>query len=337
MPIPSSESDELAKTWGERPDVIRQFLEIRPQNEQLCSEVAYILTKRIGDQGIEYSAITSRAKTLKSFAEKLSRKHYTDPLNDVTDLAGVRIVYLYKSDLAQIEKIVERELQIIEKVDKAEEHDADRFGYSALHYLVKLGRKSSGARYDDLKGLVCEVQVRTVLQDSWAIIDHHLSYKQESDVPKILKRKLNSLSGLFETADDQFDRVRAEREEYRQLVKSKLSSRENFLSQDTNLDTFTEFLKWKFPKKPIARDDSHLSRILTMALRYGYTKLGNLDELVRRTDKAREAVTAERGVTFAVGEMARAIALVHPKYLAGKGWAEDSRALLRKHRALVAN
>jgi ppGpp synthetase/RelA/SpoT-type nucleotidyltranferase len=60
-------------------------------------------------------------------------------------------------------------------------------------------------RYDDLKKLVCEIQVRTVLQDAWAIIDHHLSYKQESDVPKILRRKLNSLAGLVETAHDQFD------------------------------------------------------------------------------------------------------------------------------------
>ena len=33
--------------------------------------------------------------------------------------------------------------------------------------------KSAAARY--LKGMICEIQVRNVLQDAWAIIDHHLS------------------------------------------------------------------------------------------------------------------------------------------------------------------
>lgn len=210
MNSPSTLDDEISKTWEERPDIIRSFIEARPQYEQLCAEVAYILKKRLDDGSIEYSAVTSRAKTLKSFAEKISRKQYESPLSDITDLAGVRVVYLYKADRHLIEKIIETEFDVIEKVDKVEEQEADRFGYGALHYLVHLGRKSSGARYDDLKGLICEIQVRTVLQDAWAIIDHHLVYKQESDVPKVLKRKLNSLSGLFETADDQFDRVRVE-------------------------------------------------------------------------------------------------------------------------------
>lgn len=242
-------SDDLAKAWDERPEVLRAFIDIRPQFEQLCSEIAYILTKRMNESGIEYSAITGRAKTLKSFAGKLSRKQYDYPLKDITDLAGVRLVFLYESDRLHVEKIVESEFEIIEKVDKVEQQDADQFGYGALHYLVYLGRKSSGARYDDLKGLICEIQVRTVLQDAWAIIDHHLVYKHEKDVPKILRRKLNSLAGLFETADDQFDRIRAEREEYKRTVKAQLTSSNKLIDQELNLDTLTEFLKWRFLKR----------------------------------------------------------------------------------------
>jgi ppGpp synthetase/RelA/SpoT-type nucleotidyltranferase len=336
MASQAADSDELAKTWDERPQVIRAFIEIRPQYEQLCSEVAYILSKRMDDRGIEYSAITSRAKTLKSFAEKLSRKHYDEPLKDVTDLAGVRLVYLYKSDRSIIEEIIESEFEVIEKVDKVEEQEVDKFGYGALHYLIHLGRKSSGARYDDLKGMICEIQVRTVLQDAWAIIDHHLSYKQESDVPKILKRKLNSLSGLFETADDQFERVRTEREEYRQSIKSKRSSKEGFLKEETNLDTFTEFLKWKFPKMVVANGDSHLSRILSIATKYGYSRLSDLDQLITRTKKARAAISAVKKPPYAVSEVARAIALEQPEYRAGKGWGHSTRLLFGKYQHLLS-
>src|SRR5215210_182570 len=125
MVLNSPDSDELGRTWDEHPKVIRAFIEIRPQYEQLCNEVAYILNKRMDETGIEYSAVTHRAKTLKSFAEKLSRKQYKDPPKDITDLAGVRLVYLYKGDRFKIESIIESEFEVEEKIDKVEEQDAD--------------------------------------------------------------------------------------------------------------------------------------------------------------------------------------------------------------------
>jgi ppGpp synthetase/RelA/SpoT-type nucleotidyltranferase len=327
--------DALAKTWDERPDIIRAFIEIRPQYEQLCREIEYILKKKMDEAAIEYSAITSRAKTLKSFAEKISRKNYDAPLKDITDLAGVRLVYLYKSDRPVIEQIIESEFKIIEKVDKVEEQESDKFGYGALHYLVHLGRKSSGARYDDLKGMICELQVRTVLQDAWAIIDHHLIYKQESDVPKILKRKINSVAGLFETADDQFDRIRTEREIYKESVKSKLGDEETFLKQETNLDTFTEFLKWRLPNLKV-KDSENISKALKAAEIYGYKTLSEMDTLLKRTEKARRAMSDEKKSGFAEAEFARAIALERPAYRTGS-WADETRALFEKYADLLSS
>ena len=329
MVLNSPDSDELGRTWDEHPEVIRAFIEIRPQYEQLCNEVAYILTKRMDETGIEYSAVTYRAKTLKSFAEKLSRKQYNEPFKNITDLAGVRLVYLYKSDRVRIEGIIESEFKVEEKIDKVEEQDEDRFGYGAIHYFVHLGRKSSGARYDDLKSLICEIQVRTVLQDAWAIIDHHLVYKHESDVPKPLKRKLNSVAGLFETADDQFDRIRAERQQYRESIKSKLSSKEPFLDQDLNLDTFVEYLKWKFPSLQLGRYDDHISQVLTSTVQYGYNNLAELDSLLNRTQDMRSALSKDIPTTSAASEVARAIAFEQPEYCEAR--SEGIRSVIEKY------
>ena len=318
-----SQPDELKRIWDEQPGVIRIFMEVRPQYEELCKEVEYILRKRMDESSLEYSAITSRAKTLRSFANKIARKNYEEPLRNITDLAGVRVVYLYKSDRSAIEKIIENEFVLIEKVDKLDEQDADKFGYGALHYLVRLGRKSSGARYDDLKTLVCEIQVRTVGQDAWAIIDHHLSYKQESDVPKILRRKINSLSGFFETADDQFDRVRADREQYRKAVKGKLESQDRSLDQEFNLDTFTEYLRWRFPNRIVTDDENRLTFALSKAAEYGYESLKDVDDLLMRTERARKAMAKKIPVPAAVGEVIRAIAFEHPAYRR-LGWGSSS-------------
>src|SRR3954447_23257501 len=175
--------------WAAQPHVIRKFLELRPRYASLGEEVAYILRTAIRRAGIEFAAITFRAKTMESFCEKVARKKNSSPLSEITDFAGVRIVYLYKSDKEKLEALIEKEFNVIEKVDTGETSDPAKFGYGALHYLINLASGSSGARYDELKNLTCEIQVRTILQDGWAIVAHHLSYKQEADVPPQLRRK----------------------------------------------------------------------------------------------------------------------------------------------------
>jgi Uncharacterized protein conserved in bacteria len=303
--------------WKESPDTIRLFLERRPDYEQLCAEVAYILNKRLADKKIETASITWRAKTLKSFLEKIQRKNYQNPFTDITDFAGVRVVCLYIPDLSKIEEILRDEFRVLEKVDKLNNKEPDEFGYGAVHFIVKLGGKSSGARYDDLNYLTCEVQVRTVLQDAWAIIDHHLVYKQESDVPSQLQRKLNSLAGMFETADDQFQRVRSEREEYLQNVKSSLRSKGEFLGNEVNKDSFAEYVRWKFPSLKPEYYKGQIGSILVSIDRDKYRKLADIDADIEKGKTALEIVNKElkglKALPFGAVQAALALSLTDEK------------------------
>jgi GTP pyrophosphokinase len=331
------EPAELTKIWKENPDVIRRFLAERPQYEQLCAEVAYILEKRLTEAEIEVSTVIYRAKTLKSFAEKITRKSYRDPFEEITDLAGVRIVYLYRSDFEKIEAIIKAEFSVIERVDKIADQGVDRFGYGAIHYLVRLGRKSSGARYDDLKDLLCEIQVRTVLQDAWAIIDHHLIYKRESDMPTIIRRKINSLAGVFETADYHFDAIRSERETYVSQVKNKVSNETEFLRQEINLDTVRAFLESRFPELSVDYGgEGHISMVLKDIDEARYKSLQDLDSVLRKTSEARKRIRQIKDVYVpsAAGELAWAIALDDPKYRES-GWSSKDIAAIKKFETLV--
>lgn len=279
-------SDQL---WENRPRMIRSFIEMRPHYEKLAEEVAYIFERGVRAAEIQYSSIIWRAKSLDSFCEKVIRKNYKYPLKEITDIAGVRLVFLYLTDRTEIEKMIEREFKVVEKIDKVTKEEEDRFGYGALHYLISLGKKASGARYDNLKDLICEIQVRTILQDAWATVAHHLSYKQESDVPKELRRKLNALSGLFETADDQFDQLRERRKEYKEKVKQQISTKKkDFLQSRINLDNLTEFLNWKLPERAPSNEEI-VSELLTELESLGYTKLANLDRTVNLTYDAVKA------------------------------------------------
>lgn len=276
-------TDEL---WATQPHTIRRFLELRPQYERLAQEVAYIVEGLARKHRIEFAAVTYRAKELDSFCEKIVRKKYASPFNEVSDLSGVRIVYLYESDKEKIESLVEKSFKVVEKIDTVETRGAEQFGYGALHYLVNVGPSVRGPRYEELKKMTCEIQVRTVLQDAWAVIAHHLSYKQEADVPAELRRKLNALSGVIETADHQFDQVRDERLKYAARLKREIAadSRE-FLNGSLNLDSLAEYLAWKFPD----RDRSSRNSIVELVeeLRgLGCDTLRDVDSTIRRALRA---------------------------------------------------
>jgi putative GTP pyrophosphokinase len=279
---------EFDQVWKTDPETVRQFLEQRPDYEQLCTEVAYILKKKLQAAGIEISTVSSRAKTLNSFLEKISRKSYEKPFERITDFAGVRVVYLYNTDVSEIEKIIQEEFEIKEKVDKTGENGVDKFGYGAIHFIISLSKKTSGARYDDLKRFVCEIQVRTVLQDAWAIIDHHLVYKNESDVPSPLRRKLNSLAGVFETADDQFEQIRTARVEYANTVSDSIKNSSDFLRNELNLDTLVKYIAWKYKED---EENSLLMFNLTFPNVTNYMNYSSLADLDADIEKSKTIIS----------------------------------------------
>lgn len=55
-----------------------------------------------------------------------------------------------------------------------------------------------------------ELQIRTIIQDSWSTLDHKIKYKKS--IPPSLKRRINTLAALFELADREFRQVRDETE-----------------------------------------------------------------------------------------------------------------------------
>jgi ppGpp synthetase/RelA/SpoT-type nucleotidyltranferase len=281
--------DSVDMFWIEDPELIRNFIENKQDYEQLCTEVAYILGKRLRDNNIKYSSITYRTKKLESFLKKLKRKKYRNPFSEITDISGVRIVCLYRDDLHKIESVIQKEFNVLEKVDKIAEQGTDTFGYSAVHFVAKLGQRSTGARYDDLKDIAFEIQTRTILQDAWAIINHHLAYKQEADVPDSLKRRLNSLVGLFETADFTFEEIRNEREKYVQEVQNKKEDREAFLDQKIDLDTLNAYSEWKFPSLTID-GKNYISKLIKDLEKNKYRKLKDIDIVVNSTESSRKKV-----------------------------------------------
>src|SRR5438309_774277 len=54
---------------------------------------------------------------------------------------------------------------------------------------------------------VAEIQVRTILQHSWAEIEHDIQYKSVSVIPAEIRRRFMSLAGMLEIADREFQAI----------------------------------------------------------------------------------------------------------------------------------
>jgi putative GTP pyrophosphokinase len=172
-------ADELAGELASKSnnsEVELQYHAIRPKYEKLATEVEYVIKEALAEERIPIASVSKRTKSVASFADKIRRKTYAAPLEDITDLAGIRIVCYFRGDLPRLEYVIRRSFHVVEKVNKSEEMEVDRFGYMAVQFIATINNNYLGPRYDDVKGLKCEIQTRAVLADAWAILDHYLLY-----------------------------------------------------------------------------------------------------------------------------------------------------------------
>ena len=199
---------------------VEEFEKVRHLYEQLEDAVVDDLNRVLRERDLEtqiHGGVTSRVKGTESFRKKIADKKYADPLSRTRDLLGVRIVCLYPSVLEDIDKVIKETFTVVHQEDKGKGDSPELWRYSSVHYDCKLPDSWSGKRYDDIKDRVFEIQVRTILQDAWATVEHKLGYKNDDkQIPDELKREFSALAGLFHVADQRFQfiadkmRVRAQ-------------------------------------------------------------------------------------------------------------------------------
>ncbi len=179
-------------------EIKTKYDELLPLYQRLAENIKNALIQFLDDLNIDYLDVEFRIKDFKSFYEKIERKKYKNPFEDIQDFCGIRIINYYPSDLEKITDLIKKEFNVSESIDKQDELDDDRFGYRSYHFIATL-RKSwmSAPNYRGLEGFNFEIQARTILMHGWAAINHKLLYKHEDDIPKQFKRDLFRSSALI--------------------------------------------------------------------------------------------------------------------------------------------
>lgn len=191
--------------------------------ENLDKSLDTLISSLLKQKGIEAHQIRTRVKDRDSLEKKILAKQKYKSLDDITDIVGVRIITYFDDEVDQIANIIEEEFVIDQdnSVDKRK-IDSDKFGYRSLHYVANLKKdRTNLPEYSSYKGQKFEFQIRTILQHSWAEIEHDLGYKGEFEIPSTAKRTFYRVAALLEQADIEFVKL-----------KSTIAQYENNLSQN---------------------------------------------------------------------------------------------------------
>jgi len=157
--------------------------------------------------------VSGRIKNFESFFSKYLRFlkiSENDP--KITDLLGVRIICPFLEDVLKAEELIADNFKIEEKEKR--DHAYMEFGYESTHILIKIP-ETIIAKYGYPGTDIAEIQVRTILQDAWAEVEHELVYKTEfSPFDEPMKRKLAAVNASLSLADIIFQDLRSHQREY---------------------------------------------------------------------------------------------------------------------------
>ena len=161
--------------------------------------------------------IEGRVKKKEECLRKFRRKYRNDleereqayEIKDyITDLLGIRVICLYEDQIDRVSEELRQHFEIIDVTDKisAMESTEDAFGYKGLHMDLTISDRMKNLSEKPYADFPVEVQIRTLIQDAWSVLDHQIKYKKS--IPNDLKRRINALSALFELADREFKEIR---------------------------------------------------------------------------------------------------------------------------------
>ena len=154
--------------------------------------------------------ICTRAKSVDRFLTKATKiddktngLKYPDPLDEIQDQIGARVVVFYLSDVKAISEIIKTRFAFLENSKKMPESDKE-FGYFGEHFILTL---PSDVTYDlstDSNKLF-ELQIKTLFQHAWSEAEHDCSYKAPSEMTRDERRSMALTSANAWGADRIFD------------------------------------------------------------------------------------------------------------------------------------
>jgi ppGpp synthetase/RelA/SpoT-type nucleotidyltranferase len=352
---------------------VPRFEKIRPRYEIYEKFLKTVLHAACGTLA-PLAIIEARTKSLSSFAEKIIRKRKLymdpkdplppDPLIRMTDLSGGRVITQTSEQVHAICRFIEETFDI----DRDNSEDVSNrlkpteFGYRSVHYIVSVNQeklryivsvnkeklRAAGVTIADQRkvlGLKAEIQVRTLLEHTWADMGHDMTYKTELKVPDRIHRQFAAVAAVLESMDREFGR----------LVHALAEFKSNFGAYHTREEVDKEINSLRVLLSTNAATADLAVRIAQLALATGKHRLA-LDILEPYAHEHHQGVERVRGIAltemfwsrpgnrkYIEGRRSLQTACAHPRKDAetlcalAESWVRDDESKARQlfHEAIV--
>lgn len=145
--------------------------------------------------------VTSRLKTPDSIVKKLQNDGVDvtieNMVNHLNDIAGVRIICSFMSDIYPIADMIAKQADITVLHVKDYIKFPKTNGYKSYHMVVSVPVYLSDGKVDTK----VEIQIRTIAMDFWAALEHKIAYKFEGQAPENLEAELKACADMVDILD----------------------------------------------------------------------------------------------------------------------------------------
>lgn len=197
-------------TWEELEEIASDFESKRNEHQNTVKQYAEVIQKcsyvhslsyRVKDTSHLVEKIIRKNPEYLKKGDSLSKENYE---NHITDLLGIRILLLFKSDWTYVhdylmdlykDVLIEPPFAHIRKGDddslyRGKVRIKDNKPYRSVHYVIRTNN-----------GLGIEIQVRTLYEEAWSEIDHKLRYPYNLQ-NEMLRNYLDIMNRLTGVGDE---------------------------------------------------------------------------------------------------------------------------------------
>jgi ppGpp synthetase/RelA/SpoT-type nucleotidyltranferase len=218
-------------------DWLAVYDEVRPTYRALVDKLQDLLEELFEAEDVDYEWTTTWLASRGRFEDSLCRalrngEEIEDPFRDLPDFAGVTVIVSALPEIDAVADLVERELDVDHDASVSAEAAETRredfsrkppLGYEGVRYATQItSGRAQLTEWKPYRDLRAQVEVQTVLQHAWEMLDQNLPYYEGSSYPPTARLDLGDLEGLIAAADRQHEQVWGsldeEHKRYQELV-----------------------------------------------------------------------------------------------------------------------
>ncbi|WP_038025690.1 GTP pyrophosphokinase family protein [Tetragenococcus muriaticus] len=159
--------------------------------------------------------VTGRVKPVDSILAKAKLRNISlERLeNEMSDIAGLRIMCQFVEDIYEVVKILRSRKDMNVIVERDYITNSKQSGYRSYHLVIEYPVQL----VDGPRNLLVEIQIRTLAMNFWATIEHSLNYKYQGDFPEEISNRLIRAAEAAYRLDEEMSSIREEIQEAQHL------------------------------------------------------------------------------------------------------------------------